>query len=743
MSNYEEFNRVEVQTGESESYQARGEDHCGGGVHPSRLGSPHPDEFNNAPLRQTDSAVRDRTANQQIQNRASPSEKSDTRPIGPNQRPTLIRWAKNLPVSDRKLPPSSLFNEPTSSPDGRRAALKHSNSNSNIQDKSSARTTEHTKYLARQRAYVVGRNFEKSQKKRKADTVAKHQAIQSNEEDTTFVAAIQQAPAVEYIPPHKRSIKPKVKIEVEVPNQEQPSITSYYAESDTESTDNYTNPRPSLVESTKESTPLTPMALRGLPEKHGVANKSKKSHPSMDVSVDDEVTSSHEYDSSRLSDSFDKTAGSVPPGPISTFVHAWLNTLSADCVTSFLDEIENHHNYDVDPTNGQLLEKVEQPDTIVNIEEETRMKPAMLHRRRDWTSNLAIHREINVRKSLMRRQQEEAERERCNLPSQGQEPNENDIITNTIKPTMESISNKRKLLADCVLRPVQLNDAKGCAEIYNAAVADHDYQVVDTNPVSAQRFEFTIMECQREELPFVVATLQKVDLSDASNWPSQDAYRQYMKWKESQPKENEPTENSIYGFAYLKPYERGIGGLTGTASPVVKANVFVHPDHRRGGIGSALLHQLLTQTSILYYGNVVEYKWDDPTTGEDSFRTSDFRNVHRIIFHTMVKSEGSQSLKWMDNFMTSFQFENCGHLNQVYRVDTPHGAEWYDQVVWQHWANKVDSVRTLYVGDESECSYDYPGKSHSPGYRRVQSPVAGEELRCSSGYNNSDDVFGH
>ncbi|GKT47870.1 uncharacterized protein ColSpa_08051 [Colletotrichum spaethianum] len=468
------------------------------------------------------------------------------------------------------------------------------------------------------------------------------------------------------------------------------------------------------------------MALKKLSGREGVPDKLKKSHPSMDVSMDDEVTSSHDYGSSHPSKSFDKTMASDHLEPVPAFFHAWLYTLSVDCVTSFLDEVDNHYNHDVDPTNGQLLEKIEQPETIVDIEEETKMKPALLHRRRDWTSNLVIHREITIRRNLMRRQQEETERERRNLLTQEREPNESRDMSSTVKVAVESISIDRKLLADCVLRPVQLSDAKDCAEIYNAAVANHDYQVVDTNPISAQRFEFIVTECRREKLPFVVAAMQKVDLSDLKNWPSPEAYRQYMKWKRSQPEENETTENSIYGFAFLKPYEKGIGGLAGTASPAVMATVFVHPDHRRGGIGSALLHQLLTQTSILYYGNVVEYKWDDPTTGGDSFRTPNFRNVHRIIVHTMVKSEDSQDLKWMDKFMTSFQFEKSGRLNQVYR----------------HWANKIDNVRTLHAGDESECSYDYPGKSHSPRHRRVQSRVAGEEL-CYSASHNSDDVFGH
>ncbi|KAK2056402.1 hypothetical protein LY76DRAFT_647693 [Colletotrichum caudatum] len=268
----------------------------------------------------------------------------------------------------------------------------------------------------------------------------------------------------------------------------------------------------------------------------------------------------------------------------------------------------------------------------------------MLHRRRDWTSNLVIHREIAVRKNLMRRHREKM-RERYGLPAQDTrewEPKERRRVTDT---PIVSISDEKKLLADCVLRPARLDDAIGCAEIYNAAVADHDHQVVDTRPVSARRFEFIMEECQENTLPFVVAVMRKVDLSDAKNWPSLDAYRQDMRWKQPQPKEDEPTEYNICGFPFLMPYERRIGGFSSTASAAVKATVFVRPDSRRGGIGSALI---------------------------------------RIIAHTMAKSEDNQSLQWMTNFMTSLQFEKAGSLSQVYRVDSSHGVEWHDQIVWQH-----------------------------------------------------------
>ncbi|GKT47871.1 uncharacterized protein ColSpa_08052 [Colletotrichum spaethianum] len=194
----------------------------------------------------------DRDINQQVRRTASSSEVPEVRSTGSKHRTTSIRWAKNLPIPDRRLSPSSV-NNLTSSPKARRAAFQYNDSDINDEPKFS--TQDHAKYVAGQRAYVVDANFEETQKKRVDETVSDRQAIQKDEEDMNPVASINQAPAAEYIPPHKRSIKPKPKIDIEVPSQEQPTMTGYYVQSDTESSGGYTNSRAPMSGSTKESTP--------------------------------------------------------------------------------------------------------------------------------------------------------------------------------------------------------------------------------------------------------------------------------------------------------------------------------------------------------------------------------------------------------------------------------------------------------------------------------------------------------
>ncbi|KAK6209704.1 hypothetical protein QIS74_11288 [Colletotrichum tabaci] len=708
MSTQDQKRDAKMKTADSRSYRKHDKDHHDGGrsAHFNQPGSHYRRASNKAHHHQSNSSqstarwssqgMSERNTGKNAQNKASLSWKKPIRPSEPSKRTTSIRWAKDLPVPDRKRSPPS-WNETVSSPEVARAATE---SDSSISD-----------FHVTQQSFAVSKSSQKTWKKQEVEAVTKRQTTQKGEDKKHDTAAQQPSTTYipphlrrinEYVPPHLRMIKTKPDVEVDAQNleYENPNSMSYDADSDTES-----------AEPAKSSTPLTPMALKELPERQGVELKSKKSHPSMYVSGAGDTTSSDERGSRRSRTPSDKTDGLMCNGSTSASFQAWINNLPADSASSFLDEITNHHHYDIDPANGQLLERVEQPETIVDYDEEKKMRGSMIHRRRDWTSNLFVYREINVREDYMRRRQENLERR--SLPARDDEPIQ---IATTSNDNEVSIVKEKRLLDDCVLRPAQLIDASGCSQIYNAAVADHDHQIVDTVQTSARRFEYMIDECQREKLPFVVAIKTRADLTDAKNWPSQDAYRQYMTWKKSAPQEDESTENNICGFAYLKPYEKGITGLAGNSSPTVKATVFVGLEHRRGGIGSALIHQLLAQTSILYNNHAIEYKWEDPAAEEDSFNTPDFRKIHRIIAHTMLKSEGEQHSKWVEELMTSFQFEKAGQVSQVYEVDSPHGVEWYDQVVWQHWANKIDTARNAYAGDESECSYDYPGKVQSPNY---------------------------
>ncbi|WYZ40762.1 hypothetical protein EsH8_IV_001103 [Colletotrichum jinshuiense] len=745
MPNHHKAVSANGQRGDDQSRFTHGEERC---VRLRRPGSPYPHTNANVRPRRTSvtgllsssplQVLSERNTNKKVQNKAPSSDQPSSKPSGSTQRNTSIRWATNLPVPDRRLTPSLAFNEATSSPEARRVSFQYNDYE--LYGEPFPRAPEYNEYIDEQRAYEAGKKSEKARKKR-VTRLAKRQLAQDSEDTMDFIASNQHSFTAGYIPPHKRTTNVKANI-----GSQDLNTTGYEAESDTESSGDYLNPRIPPSEAAKKPDPLTPTALKTLPERLGVGKGIKKSHSSWDVSVDDESTSSDERVLDHSNNS-NNTSGEVVedfiPGPASPWLAGWLTTLSINCKASFLeDKTPEHQNYGVDPATGKLMNhQIEQPPTFIDIEEVQKMKPAMVQRRRDWTSNLIIQREISIRKNLMRRQQEEMKREIHVQPvTMGWEQIRTESSMNTAKPAQAFPLRQKKVLNDCVLRSGQPTDAKACAEIYNMIGTDN-LHTADANSVSALQFKFILNECSAEKLPFVVAAFQKADLCDASNWPSLDAYRQYMQWKQSQPQETSLSEPTIYGFAFLAPYERGIGGGPGIATQTVKATVFVHPEHRRSGVGSALLHRLLSQTSILYHGNV-KYKWNDPDAVEDSFHKPGFRDVHRIIVHSIAKTEGEQNLKWMDNFMMSFQFEKAGRLNQVYKVDKPHGAEWYDQIVWQHWANKIDTHRTFFLGDESECSYDYPGKSRSPEVRRVQYPQDGDNGECRHNSYNSDDIFG-
>ncbi|KAF6838769.1 acyl-n-acyltransferase [Colletotrichum plurivorum] len=466
--------------------------------------------------------------------------------------------------------------------------------------------------------------------------------------------------------------------------------------------------------------PLTCEVLDSLGEKHGHVAQSKKSHHSWDISEGEDDVSGNEGSSNHID--------YHPQFGFASWILHWVNCLPSEPATVNLQGSDEHvFRHDINPETGEFMAYIDQPDTWTNFEEEKKLEAGALRRRREWTSNFIVRRERAARENLERRVQEAKEREykRTVVKQIQQLAVEPSTAGTQIKATrsangvmpaesnnsgvMSSMAPKTRSVAGLELRLGFLSDAQDCAAIYNLAVSAHA-PLPDNHPISSQRFEFIFNECLRQKLPFVVAVAKKADLTDAKNWPSLDAYRQYMQWRQSQPEEESAT-STIYGFAFLSPYERGLGLGSGAAAETVKATVFVHPDHRRHGVGSALLDRLLVETSILYHGGDIQYEWKEPDT-QDAFERSSFRQVHRIIMHVMVDGD-RKNPNWMNSFMKSFQFEKAGRLNQVYKVVTPHTVEWYDQVIWIHWAKKISNGPVCDAGEESECSYDYPGKSRA------------------------------
>ncbi|TDZ24087.1 hypothetical protein Cob_v003232 [Colletotrichum orbiculare MAFF 240422] len=400
----------------------------------------------------------------------------------------------------------------------------------------------------------------------------------------------------------------------------------------------------------------------------------------------------------------------VPNSPLED----WLKTIPTDMLASFQNtDSDDHARLGIDPTTGKLMEYVEQPRTVVDNAEHARLGSRQAERRDAWSSSFLIQQE------LLRRKKNEAKSEAR------QRSIADPVSVALVKPqvvngkTAKHPSKTKALtIADCFLRPGKLRDAKACADIYNTAVTAK-LALPDTEEVPVRRFEWIINECGREKLPFIVATVEEADLTNPGVWPSKEAYRKYMKWYESQPAKDRVADAKIYGFAFLAPLDRGLMNGNEASKETARATVFVHSKYRGSGVGSALLHRLLVQTSLLYHGDV-QYEWKDPASMKDGFYRPDFRPISRIVMRSIVNTECSECDR-QSKFMKTFQFDKVGHLNQVYQIEKPNGVELYDQVIWMHWANSISKSRKYDDGDESECSYDYPGKSSSPEIRRAVS----------------------
>ncbi|KAK2729195.1 hypothetical protein CKAH01_10402 [Colletotrichum kahawae] len=446
-----------------------------------------------------------------------------------------------------------------------------------------------------------------------------------------------------------------------------------------------------------ERAQLTQTALQSVPngEQH-TGRDSSNSRSSWDVSVDGRSSNDGSV-SSR-----------VAPFTHSPIVEQWIQDTPTGIVFSLSDCARDDWEYEfgIDPETGDVMEEVKQPNTMIDCDEEGKMSQNWIHRRRGMTSNALVYKEIDVRAKIMKRQEQERIKNRARKTVKQIQ----DQAVGRLPQPKEAEKHKVQLLTDYTLRPASLSDSNGCAKTYNLAVTAQE-PLSDSTNVSTQHFESIFRECVKEKLPFVIATQTSVDLRDPKNWPSRAAHRQYMQQfqhlLENQPKNDEAT---ICGFGFLVPYEKGLSLTTGAAADTAKVVVFVHPGHRRNGVGSALLHRLLSQTSLMFHGHA-QYEWRDPDAVDDGFHRPDFKPIHRIVMHVMVQGKDDK-LQWMNKFMKSFQFEPSGRLNQVYKVEKPNGIDWYDQAVWVHWAKNDGNGRTFYA--ESECSYDYPGKSHSP-----------------------------
>jgi len=222
----------------------------------------------------------------------------------------------------------------------------------------------------------------------------------------------------------------------------------------------------------------------------------------------------------------------------------------------------------------------------------------------------------------------------------------------------------------------------GALAIYNLEV-EKGTQALDVCPLRLEDFLYLLEGSQTNFLPFLVAILG-----------SADGYGGPRGWQT--PGERVGSIETVIAFGFLSIYQPGLaGGLNGTSRNSVKANVFVHPGHRRQGVGRSVLDRLMYLSSRRYSPKF-GYDYVNPG-GQPLYKSVLWspRQYHRVYIEVLYKKLQEDPEKaWYDKLLTrQFRFWEVGkELDNSHRSVPDQNSYWLHKVIYQHDCNSPEEI---------------------------------------------------
>ena len=240
--------------------------------------------------------------------------------------------------------------------------------------------------------------------------------------------------------------------------------------------------------------------------------------------------------------------------------------------------------------------------------------------------------------------------------------------------------------ANVVLRPATLEDMVGVTAIYDLE-ATTGTQASHREPVKTEFYQLLFQTCQQQQLPFIVAVAQEEEKIDMNLVPAsqRELFQEFLEFRAT--REKAAKTDSIVGFAHTSVLDFGLVPGAGLADDLnlfsVKLQLYVHPDHRLKGIGTALLDRMVSFASTLS-PRLPGYKWQydgDNRVYADSAVDS-ARPVHRMYMTGQFPSSVDKSeLEWRDKFLGKYgSFERAAKLKGHCRG---RGGEFLDVILWE------------------------------------------------------------
>lgn len=381
---------------------------------------------------------------------------------------------------------------------------------------------------------------------------------------------------------------------------------------------------------------------------------------------------------------------------------------------SIVQKIDRHYECDVEPINGFLMAPVDYPETHINPLDDSVGEQAL--RRLNGTAGLKSLADFEKRKRLTQPSKGEGGADSKDAYEQwpGWQASP-PVFGGKLPPSQPSTSPGRqgqKTVKDMdhgqeipgattspestgvpksyFLRPVQEDDLPQVLEIYNWEVVN-GIQALDIEPLLLKDVQRILAHCRAGQTPFIVAVAGTPAEAAARNEIQAQKYQVRRIGRYSRligpdhPSYQQPELDKIMGFGFLRISNPGLAGnvMHSVYRFQAHANVYVHAQHRRNGIGRSLL-QKLARCSSIYSVDVGAYEWFDPLNSRVCDNPGfNPRNYSRLFVETASRSEHDPDTAWYSKFLDSEGFVCISASEKTRKIGRGDDGQWLDNLVWQ------------------------------------------------------------
>lgn len=227
--------------------------------------------------------------------------------------------------------------------------------------------------------------------------------------------------------------------------------------------------------------------------------------------------------------------------------------------------------------------------------------------------------------STKRKEDEQKDRERKAIKQ----------ATTPTSPLRIQESNPNTPKVNVYLRPAETRDAPALISIINWHISN-TVRCVDLFPLSTQEMVDRIDDCQREQLPFIVAAQRKPSRRDMVNGNSE----------------------AIWGFACATDFT----GQQSSNRYTVELEAFVHPEKKQNRIGRCLMDKILEVCDSSYSAKR-GYFFDCFTTQRPRYSAGGNRTLARLIAIIHHPASDPSEYRWIKDWLIrEFKFEEQGLL---------------------------------------------------------------------------------